>query len=61
MGGEEGVGVRGGGGGGAGVVDGMVVRRWMEGGRWRWWSGEGEGKGVRACVAEGVEGVGGVV
>lgn len=61
-----------GGGGGAaeglagprgGVVDGMVVRRWMEGGRWRWW-GEGGSKdggvGVRQAVGEGI-GVGGGV
>ncbi|KAL9597081.1 MAG: hypothetical protein Q9219_005364 [cf. Caloplaca sp. 3 TL-2023] len=39
-----------------GIVDGMVVRRWMEGGRWRWW-GEGEdGDGVRAAVREGLGG-----
>ena len=35
-----------------GVVDGMVIRRWMEGGRWRWWSGDAgdEGGGVREVV-----------
>lgn len=39
-----------------GVVDGNMVRRWMEGGRWRWWGGEGGGEG-----GEGVKGlVGGV-
>ncbi|KAL8753571.1 MAG: hypothetical protein Q9184_005382 [Pyrenodesmia sp. 2 TL-2023] len=54
----EGMGMR------AGVVDGMVVRRWMEGGRWRWW-GEGGGEvggvgGLRAVVGEGLGvGVGG--
>ncbi|KAL8857985.1 MAG: hypothetical protein Q9178_005445 [Gyalolechia marmorata] len=43
-------------GAGGGVVDGMVVRRWMEAGRWRWW---GEDKGVREVVAEGLGGRGG--
>ncbi|KAI4101275.1 MAG: hypothetical protein L6R37_005018 [Teloschistes peruensis] len=47
-----------------GVVDGMIVRRWMEGGRWRWWGeggGEGGVRGVRECLGEvlgkGVEGL----
>ncbi|KAL8852861.1 MAG: hypothetical protein Q9221_002237 [Calogaya cf. arnoldii] len=51
--GSIGQGVRGGGRGG--VIDGCVVRRWMEGGRWRWWEGV---VGVREGVREG-EGLGG--
>ncbi|KAL8766924.1 MAG: hypothetical protein Q9209_006405 [Squamulea sp. 1 TL-2023] len=34
-----------------GVVDGMVVRRWMEPGRWRWWGEEG-GMGVRNILRQ---------
>lgn len=49
MGGAGGIGGRG------GVIDGMVIRRWMEGGRWRWWEG---GVGVREAVRE-AEGLGG--
>ena len=51
-----GMGAGGAGGRGGGVIDGMVVRRWMEGGRWRWWEG---GVGVGECVGEGM-GVGGL-
>ncbi|CAO1598257.1 mRNA cleavage and polyadenylation factor subunit [Xanthoria calcicola] len=51
-----GIGGAGAGGRGGGVIDGMVVRRWMEGGRWRWWEG---GVGVRECVGEGM-GMGGL-
>ncbi|KAL8998200.1 MAG: hypothetical protein Q9169_002685 [Polycauliona sp. 2 TL-2023] len=36
-----------------GVIDMVLVRRWMEGGRWRWWEG-GAGAGVGGAVAEGV-------
>lgn len=35
-----------------GVVDGGLIRRWMDGGRWRWWGDEG--MGVKGCVGEGV-------
>ena len=34
-------------------MDGEVVKRWREGGRWRWWGGKeqgGEGEEVRGLV-----------
>jgi len=43
-----------------GVVDGMVVRRWMEGGSWRRWGGGDAGgqgdEGLRGVVRVAVGG-----
>lgn len=58
--GYSGVGAGEGVGRGGGVVDGGVVKRWMEGGRWRWCGGAvggGEEEGVREVV-RGAVGVG---
>lgn len=42
-----------------GVVDGCVVRRWLEEGAWRRWSGDvgGQGEGIRRLL-RGVRGEG---
>ncbi|KAL6715947.1 mRNA cleavage and polyadenylation factor subunit [Lecanora helva] len=45
-----------------GIVDGGLVKRWMEGGRWRWWGGgDGVGMGMGEGEGEGEEGVRGLV
>ena len=50
--GGEGVGM-----GRGGVVDGNVVRRWLEGGSWRRWSGGEAGVGMDGEGEEGVRGL----
>ena len=55
MGGSGGSGM-GGGGMGSSIIDGMIVKRWEEGGSWRRWGGEEERVVVKALREAGVGG-----